>query len=73
MFLDLSHDPRLPGDGPQAQEAIMQRSDFDFDVISGPATPPPRMAAAAPTAPQPTLSHPASLDPATSQGESRKP
>jgi hypothetical protein len=71
VFLDQTHDPRLPGDGPQAQEAFMQRSDFDFDVISGPAGPPPRPAAeSGPAMPRP---QPASLDPATVQGETRKP
>ena len=70
MFLDLFHDPRPPGDGPQPQEALMQRSDFDFDVISGPSAPPPRPAAATPAAPPPA---PVSLDPATVQHESRKP
>lgn len=44
----------------------MQRSDFDFDVISGPSTPPPRPA-------EPVLPRPASLDPATPRDETRKP
>ena len=70
MFLDLFHDPCQPGDGPQAQEAHMQRSDFDFDVISGPATPPPRQAASiGPAMPPPK---PASLDPATVRDETPK-
>ena len=67
MFLDQTHDPRPPGDGPPAQEALMQRSDFDFDVISGPASPPPRPAAeSGPAMPRP---QPASLDPARVRDE----
>ncbi len=44
----------------------MQRSDFDFDVISGPALPP----APRPPAPPPP---PPALDPAAARSESPKP
>ncbi|MDB5373782.1 MAG: hypothetical protein JWP04_2424 [Belnapia sp.] len=47
----------------------MQRSDFDFDVISGPSTPPPRPS----EQPNPVAPRPASLDPATPRDEIRKP
>jgi hypothetical protein len=45
----------------------MQRSDFDFDVISGPALPPPQRPSA-PAAPPPPA-----LDPAAARPESPKP
>ncbi|MBL6457973.1 hypothetical protein JMJ55_21800 [Belnapia sp. T6] len=49
----------------------MQRSDFDFDVISGPAIPPPArpLAPLAPPAPRAPTAPPA-LDPAATRPES---
>ena len=44
----------------------MQRSDFDFDVISGPALPPVRP-------PVPPAPPPPALDPAAARPESPKP
>ena len=44
----------------------MQRSDFDFDVISGPALPPSRP-------PAPPAPRPPALDPAAARPESPKP
>jgi hypothetical protein len=53
----------IPGLGPQSQEYPVQRTSFDFDVITGPADPRPAPKPApkpAPTqAPQPAANNPA--------------
>ena len=53
----------------------MQRTDFDFDVISGPSAPPLAALLQRPQAPQPSAAAPAQrpLDPAAPGTEARQP
>jgi len=53
----------------------MQRTDFDFDVISGPSAPPLASLLQRPPAPQPAAPPPTEcqLDPAQGRPETRQP